>query len=353
MKHGDERQRLSWPSEQDKAWAEEFTFALVRDHSAPDGLRERVLTEVHEMAVESGEPVRELVGDPRGYAATVAAERIGEAHRGSLDLDDFTPGGRFTAALLLAGGQAALFGAFLWIREGFWLSVGLPAAVASALLTVLVLLAVGVVPELRAAGRLRASRIAVGCVPVLILAAAAGFTAVPPGPRASVPAPVLFLVGALLAVVAWYLPEDAVGRWFAGRRAQEEPLTDDEAWLARLTALLRGRHGLSPAEAGRHVAEARDHLAASGGGAEQEFGRPEIYALRLAEGPGRPRRAARAKLLPELLLCAGLCWYAVDLIGDAEPASAWFWTRVAALSLVAWGGASALRTYWRGSRGTA
>ncbi|MFI6649989.1 hypothetical protein ACIBI8_20540 [Streptomyces sp. NPDC050529] len=345
----DARQHLSWPTEGDETWAARFTLALTLEHYAPEGLRERTLAEVHDVAVESGMPAQELFGDPDDYAATVAVEGSGPDHRSTLDVNGLPPGSHFTGAVLLTGGLAMLFGVFLWFQEGFRLPVGWGSGIAAALLGALFVLTLGVIPELRAAGRLRSSWIAAGCAFVLLVATATGFAAVPPGTGTSVPAPVLCLIGALLAALGWRLPEERVGQWFNGRRASAATMTD-EAWLARFAALLRGRHRLSPELTRQHTAEVRDHLRASGGNAADEFGRPEIHALRLAEGPGRRERAARALLWPQLLMSGALCWYAVDLFGAPDPASWWFWVRAVALPLAVWGTISQLRTHWQDRR---
>ncbi|MFP3988894.1 hypothetical protein U9R90_15600 [Streptomyces sp. E11-3] len=354
MKHtaDDQQQReLSWPTADDKKWAAEFEFTLAWGHSAPKGLAEQVLAEAHETAVESGAPVRELLGDPVAYAATVAAERVGEAHRSTVDLRGFEPGGRFTTALLMAGGKTVLFGIVLWLSEGFWLSVGWPSGIASVLFGVLFVLVIGVTPELRAAGRLRASWVAIGCAPVLAVACAIGFTSLPPGPQVSIPAPSLFAYGALLCAVGWRLPDETAGRWFAGRRATAAiPPADDEAWLARLAGLLRGRHGLPPRAVRLCLAEARDHLKSSGGNAADEFGTPEIYALRLTDGPARPKRAARGLIWGQVLVGVMYCWFVYDILSSPDPTSVWFWTRVAVAVIGIWGWSSLLWTHWRDVR---
>ncbi|MFC8129781.1 hypothetical protein [Streptomyces sp. NPDC057302] len=332
----------------DAQWAAEFELALALGHTPPDGLAAQVLEEARLTAAEAGLPVREVLGDPSAYADAVAAERIDEAHRSSVDVEGFAAGDRFTSSLLLAGGQVALFGAVLWISDGLWIPVGWPTGGAGLLLAVLVVLVTGVIPELRAAGRLRAGRVAMACAAVLVVACATGFTVVPRGPEVSVPAPSLFVVGALLGVLGWRLPPGPVGRWFRGRAVPGDAIgSDDEAWLTRLSALLRGRHGVSASDARRRVAEARDHLAASGGSAEGEFGDIEVYALRLSEGPGKARRAARAEVLPTVLFTAGLLWWGIDLVSDPEPASLWFWTKVVVLVVGAWAWGTTTWSLWR------
>ncbi|MGW6060626.1 hypothetical protein [Streptomyces sp. NPDC055189] len=346
----EQEQKADWGSGDDARWAAEFELALAVEHSAPDGLAEQVLEEARLTGVEAGIPVREIFGNPAAYAETVAAERIDEAHRSSVDLEGFAAGDRFTSSLLLAGGQVFLFGVVLWVSGGLWIDVGWPTGGAGLLLTALVVLVTGVIPELRAAGRLRAGRVAAVCAGVLVLACAAGFTAIPRGPQVSIPAPSLFVVGALLGVLGWNLSPARVGRWFRERAAEPSEgvrRDDDEAWLKRLSALLRGRHGVSAGEAARCVAEARDHLAASGGRAVDEFGDVDVYALRLSEGPQKPRRAARAELIPTVLFTGGLLWWGLDLVNDPEPASPWFWAKVAVLVAGIWAWVTTTWSLWQ------
>lgn len=336
------------PSGDDAQWAAEFELALALGHTPPDGLAEQVLAEARATAAEAGLPVREVLGDPSAYADAVAAERIDEAHRSSVDVEGFAAGDRFTSSLMMAGVQVALFGAVLWVGNGLWIQVGWPTGGAGLLLAALIVLVTGVIPELRSAGRLRAGRVAMACAAVLVVACAAGFTAIPRGPQVSVPAPSLFVVGALLGVLGWLMPVESVGRWFRGRTAPVEAIrSDDEAWLKRLSALLRGRHGMLAGSAARCVAEARDHLASSGGSAADEFGDVEVYALRLSEGPGKSRRAARAEVLPTVLFTGGLLWWGLDLLSDPETASLWYWTKVAVLAVGAWAWATTTRSLWR------
>ncbi|WP_371528053.1 hypothetical protein OG302_20175 [Streptomyces sp. NBC_01283] len=355
MRTEGKEQTSGWPSGDDARWAAEFELALAVEHSPPEGLAEEALEEARMTAVEAGAPVREVLGDPTAYAETVAAERIDETRRSSVDVEGFAPGDRFTSSLLLAGGQVALFGVVLWAANGLWMRVGWATGGAGLLLAVLIVLVTGVVPELRAAGRLRAGRVAMACAVVLVVVCAALFTAVPRGPQVSVPAPSLFAVGALLGAVGWRITPESVGRWFRGRTVPAEDIrsgregdagSDDEAWLTRLFALLRGRHGVPAADARRSVAEARDHLAASGGSAAGEFGDVEVYALRLSEGPGKSRRAARAEVVPTVLFTGGLLWWGIDLVSDPEPASLWFWAKVAVLVAGAWAWTTTTWSLW-------
>ncbi|MEU6765301.1 hypothetical protein ABZ916_22565 [Streptomyces sp. NPDC046853] len=336
----------------DAQWAAKFEIALAVEHSAPDGLAEQVLEETRLTAVEAGTSIREVFGDPGAYAATVAAERIDEAHRSSVDLEGFAAGDRFTSSLLLAAGQVFLFGIVLWVSNGLWVDVGWPTGGSGLLLAALVVLVTGVIPELRAAGRLRAGRAAMACAGLLVLACAAGFTAIPRGPQVSVPAPSLFVVAALVGVLGWRLSPERAGRWFRGRAAGSSGGIrtddhDDEAWLTRLSALLRGRHGVSAGAAVRSVAEARDHLAASGGRAADEFGDVEVYALRLSEGPEKSRRAARAELVPTALFTGGLLWWGFDLLSDPEPGSPWFWAKAAVLIAGIWAWITTTSSLWQ------
>ncbi|WP_371649099.1 MULTISPECIES: hypothetical protein [unclassified Streptomyces] len=334
-------QRPVWTCKDDERWAAQFELALAYHHNPPDGLADAALTEVHEIAAEAGQPIRKVVGEPNAYADTVAAERISETRRSTEGLDGLVAGGRFTAGLVLAGVQAVLFGIVLWVSDGFWLTAGWTELTGGALLTVLSVTVSGVLPELRAAARLRAWRIALAAVCALAVTAAVLFTAVPSGSLVEVPAPALFGVGALLAVAGFRLPDERAARCFLGRRAAAEPVGDD-AWLARLETLLRGRHGYSPKAAARCREEARDHLRASGGGAAEEFGPVEVYAMRLADNPGRTSRSARARLIPAAAMCALSVRYGYDLLADPEPRSVWFWIKVGALPLAIWAWGTAL-----------
>ncbi|MFD9484765.1 hypothetical protein ACFWBX_12315 [Streptomyces sp. NPDC059991] len=328
-------QRPVWTRKDDERWAAQFELALACHHNPPDGLADEVLAEVHEIAAEAGRPLRKVVGEPNAYADTVAAERISETRRSADGLDGFAAGGRFTAGLVLAGFQAVLFGIVLWVSEGFWLTAGWPELTGGALLAVLSVAVSGVLPELRAAARLRAWRIALTAVCALVVTAAVLFTSVPSRSLVEVPAPALFGVGVLLAVAGFRLPDERAGRWFLGRRAATEPV-GDEAWLGRLEELLRGRHGYPPTAAARCREEARDHLRASGGCAAEEFGPVEVYAMRLADNPGRTSRSARAQLIPTAAMCTLSASWGYDLLADPEPRSVWFWVKAVALPLAIW-----------------
>ncbi|MEV6548583.1 hypothetical protein AB0M57_07695 [Streptomyces sp. NPDC051597] len=334
-------QRQVWTRQDDERWAAQFELALVGRHNPPRGLADEVLAEVREIAEEAGRPVRDVVGEPDAYADTVAAERISETRRSADGLDGFAPGGRFTAGLIMAAVQTVLFGILLWVSDGFWLTAGWPELAGGTLLAVLSVAVSGVLPELRAAARPRAWRVALAAVCVLVVTAATLFTSVPSEPLVEVPAPALFGVGALLAVAGFQLSDERAARWFLGRRAAAEPV-DDEAWLARLETLLRGRHGYRPAAAARCREEARDHLRASGGSAADEFGPVEVYALRLADSPGRAGRAARARLIPTLAMCALSAGWVYDLLAHPEPGSVWFWLKAALVLPALWMYASAL-----------
>jgi hypothetical protein len=331
MTQGNGRQP-DWTHKDDERWAAQFELALAYRRNPPDGLAEEILAEVHEIATEAGRAVREVVGEPNAYADTVAAERISETRRGADGLDGLAAGGRFTTGLVLAGIQAVIFGIVLWTTNGFRLAAGWPQLTGGALLAVLSVAVSGVLPELRAAARPRAWHIVLAAVCVLVVATAVLFTSVPSGSLVEVPVPVLFGVGALLAVAGFRLPDERAGRWFLGRHAAAEPVGDD-AWLARLEALLTGRHGYPRAAAARLREEARDHLRASGGGAAEEFGPVEVYALRLADNPGRTRRSARTRLIPTAAMCALGVWWGYDLLADPRPRSGWFWVEVVVLPL--------------------
>lgn len=70
----------------------------------------------------------------------------------------------------------------------------------------------------------------------------------------------------------------------SNRRAAPTPTDVDAAtWFGRLSGLLRGRHHLSAQTTHDVVAQARQHVAASGAGhPSEEFGTPETYARNIA-----------------------------------------------------------------------
>ncbi|MEU5417915.1 hypothetical protein ACFY1P_05095 [Streptomyces sp. NPDC001407] len=78
---------IQWDRKEDERWAAAFRIHLVTTSHPPEGLAEQALSEVHETVTETGRPAESLFGAPRRYAASVAADRIDEAHTGAVALE--------------------------------------------------------------------------------------------------------------------------------------------------------------------------------------------------------------------------------------------------------------------------
>lgn len=328
-----EKSEPAWPRPEDGQWAAGFRLRLLLRHDPPDGLDDQVLAEVHEAVTDSGRSAHELFGDPGDFAAQIAAERIGDAHRGRRDMEGLTPGQVFLGALTVLGALGVFFALRGWFTGGLWLTVEWPGLVGVGLIGCAALL-VGAAFALRTAGRPRGMWTALGGAVATVALTGLAVSAFPDGPLFRVPAPAVAVLAALAAVAGWRLPEEPVSRWFTGRETAQE---DDEVWLRRLEGTLRGAHGMDRARARAHADEVRAHLAAApGAGARAQFGPAPVYALRLADGPGAARRSARRKLRADLL-CVPLVAVALwDVLDDPDPGSPTTWLLPAAALLWAW-----------------
>ncbi|WP_030677358.1 hypothetical protein [Streptomyces sp. NRRL B-1347] len=339
------KDRLRWDRGEDADWAATVEVRLVLDHNAPAGLADAVLAEVHELVREEGRTAQDLFGAPEAYARSVADERVSEEYRARTDTHGLTPGERLAAALGTLGVVGVVLCAISWVRDGLWVDVSWPAVVAVTTIVLAVALA-AVAVVARSAGRFKGAYAFAAGVPAVIAAGGGVGVIVPEGQLFSVPVPVLLAGCAAWTVGTFAVPERVVDRWFAARPPAGR---DDAAWLALLGGLLRGRHGMTTAEARGHVREARQHLAAvpSGEHADDVFGDVEIYALRLAEGPRREQRAARRKMYGTLLLLGLVTMLFVDRVADSG-ASLDFWLALytGAVGSLAWTAVSE----WRASR---
>ncbi|MEO6880832.1 MAG: hypothetical protein ABI181_07785 [Mycobacteriaceae bacterium] len=124
-------------------------------------------------------------------------------------------------------------------------------------------------------------------------------------------------------------------RW-SNRRAEPVPTeVDAPTWFARLSGLLRGRHHLSARTTRSVVAEARQHVAASGAGhPTEEFGTPETYArIIAAQTEESAVRGARTRWYAHLALLVVLGFLVVTEVVDNDmgwPA----WSGVVAMATV-------------------
>ncbi|MER6408297.1 hypothetical protein ABT269_33405 [Streptomyces viridosporus] len=279
------------------AWANKLELELVLVHSVPHELVNRVLKEVAEAVTETGQPAEELFGPAEEYAAVVATERVDARHRSALDFEGRTPATHFRQGMV-AGGIAVLVMAVMGTFSGEELS-GASALLLALSTSVFVAVGFAVFPALRAAGRTRTAWL-YGAGAGVITAAGICLAAFPAIRHAhSFPFPPFAAAGCgvLLGALGLAIPARVVNRWFSPFEGHR---LDDEQWLRRLGKLLYGRHGLPLRTAQQHVAEAREHLAATGRGAQQELGQVEIYAMNLTDGPGRDVQRLRHHFLGTL-----------------------------------------------------
>ncbi|GAA2098858.1 hypothetical protein GCM10009801_70080 [Streptomyces albiaxialis] len=331
-----------WPREDDARWAAEVELRLVLDHDAPSGLADRLLPEAREAVREEDRPARELFGDPRAYARTLAREHIGEERRALRDARGLTPGERLVGAVLTLAFLGTLLPVLRWITDGLWARPGWSSVAGGATVTGAALL-VALAVTAWSAGRRTGTWAFAGGAVALVVGGAAAIVSLPEEPVLSVPMPVLSALGAAVAVGALRFPARIADEWFtpAFDAAREGGSGEDadERWLRHLEHVLRGRHALRAAEARGHAEEARQHLAESGERAHEAFGSPEVYALRLADGARNQERTSRRKLYGSTLTGLALVLLVAGELGDEGPTSFVFWFYV--VLLVVWTGSTA------------
>ncbi|RSO03351.1 hypothetical protein DMH18_37705 [Streptomyces sp. WAC 06783] len=319
---------VRWARKEDERWAAAFTLRLVTEFHPPKGLVDQVLSEVHETVTGTGHLAKDLFGEPRAYAARVAADHIDETHTSGRNLQGATPGEQFTGALAMAGLGALVLSAMRWARDGMWTQVS-PALLAGAAVLAVGVLAGCLTGALRTAGRVRAARVCASAVVAAVVAAIAALSALPHSGLFELPVPVPVAISAAVMAGAHLLPDATADRWFIGRRSK-----DSAQWMRHLDGQLQGPHGIPAHQAREHVAEARSHLAsAPGPTAQDEFGDVEAYAAGLAGGPRRTRRALRRKAQAAVLFVVAVAVANLDALRSAEVTSLWFWSGALAISL--------------------
>lgn len=139
----------------------------------------------------------------------------------------------------------------------------------------------------------------------------------------------------------------------AARQPSQVDLADEDApdesapeWFDRLAGVLRGRYYLSRRDVRHHVAEAQAFWRDTGAThPRDEFGSPQVYALRLLEGSARPRSTRmRLEALFYTLMTALAVALLVGSITDGEGVGDLLW-RVAGLLLF---GSLAVRAWRQG-----
>ncbi|QPP07477.1 hypothetical protein G4Z16_15020 [Streptomyces bathyalis] len=293
---------MSSTTEEDIGWDDEFTTALMQ-RGLDEKTAEACVAEAVAHCEESGESLRQAFGDPEEYADSVATSRIPVSKRARTDYDNVTMDEYWGAPLTMPAYYLFLGGILAWIGAGLWIRVTVAGLVGSVLLGVICAV-LGGAHSLRAAGHRRAALVTLCVALALSGPTALAFFELPHNGLGRIPTPTLIAVALLLNWVGERLerPHTAERRAIealrrrATRRGSAASGAPDaretRRWLAHLHGLLRGRHHVRRGEARRLVADARQHLEASGTRPQDEFGDVERYALSLVEegGAKRPSR---------------------------------------------------------------
>ncbi|MFD4676879.1 hypothetical protein ACFWNN_44680 [Lentzea sp. NPDC058450] len=293
-------------------------------------LADQVLAEVREHCAESGESPEEAFGTPAHFAATVMDERMPLADRALRDRSGTTVFEAWSAVIGRVGMITAIAGVFAWIKQGLILPLT-PAGLTGSLLVYAALLSVLYAGNIaRLIGRPRTVVPAWIAAAVLVVPAATAFVMLPRDAIASVPSPFLLVAGALL--IWWsFARENATDVAKATEGAEE--------WLGELRGLLEGRHDLAPDRADELVRETAQHLAATGGTAQEEFGPVEEYAVTLAQQhPAAPRWWQRPATRNWVSLGLSLSFIAWAVFGERPV-----WYTVVAVLLLVWSSVMVIR----------
>lgn len=166
-------------------------------------------------------------------------------------------------------------------------------------------------PALRAAGRLRMAWVAAGIAAFGLAIGILSLNLLDVPRETMFDLPRAVTIGILIAMnVLWRLvPVEVTDRWLA---VISRGGMDDQAWLRRLDALLRGRHGVPISSAKSLVTQAHEHLNATGGHAERELGPVEAYARSLAEATPASRRRVRRTIAMNTVCAVVALYFAVD-----------------------------------------
>jgi hypothetical protein len=322
--------------EADADWEDDFLLGLVQ-HGVEWETAEACVREALAHCAQVGERPEQAFGDADQYAERIAAVRVPASKRARTGYaDNMTMDEYWGAPLVLPGYVFVIFGLVAWIEAGLWIDLSVAGLVFGILLAVAFAIG-GAAHALRAAGHLRAALIA--CCVAFGMSAPIALAAfeLPHTVIARIPPAAMMPAGALLIFLGTRMQRPGS----AGRRASAFLLrlarrrdaavnsaAATDRWLRRLEGLLRGRHEVRRAQARHQVAEVRAHLAATGTGAEEEFGDVEQYARSLVEHGGveRPSNQLLDKHRP--LAFFGLClfwlitidwhdlrWYSWGMIG--------------------------------------
>lgn len=306
---------LEWPTREDARWWMAVLLAAGRRgvpvQEVQDG-REAALAAV----IDSGTSAEELFGAPEGHARSMAADLPAGGHAAgdSETLADVVTGTLLFVGLLGLGAIPVI------LFDSGWSVPATPNGLG--IVAVLVLgtaFALGVHRWWRN-GRMRAATMGGVLGSVGLFGGVAASMSLPGHDRVLAQVPTAGLAAVAVGSLWW-------GARRSNRRTAPTPAdVDAPTWFVRLSGLLRGRHHLSPRTTRSVVAEARQHVAASGARhPAEEFGTPETYArIIAAQTEESAVRGARASWLVRLgfTLLLGLLLVS-GLVDDGVTWSTW------------------------------
>lgn len=332
----------TWSTPAEERWAARVLLRLVGEHDVPGEVARAAVAEARLACLDSGQSPVELFGEAEEYAAEVAEHRVPEEWRASADLDGAAPTDRVTMLLLGVGWIVSVASVVLFVASGW--SVDLTHAGIRLVLGGLV--ATGAIVwglAVRQAGHVRQSW-------AWAALAAAGLAVAGSAATLSSSATVLRLPVVVVLALGIGLLTAGMRTTFGARVVDEAQVraASPEQWFDRLAGLLRGRFYMTRAEVQGYVSDARTHWADSGSAHPvDEFGTPDVYALRLAESTGRPAKG-RDRVHAWFWTFVAVTWlgWLVSDIVSGDIGGTWLW-RVPGLiffTLVALGAWRALHT---------
>ena len=327
--------RTEWPTPEDDQWAARVLLRLFTVHDVPADVGHAAVAEARLACIDSGESPAALFGAPEEYAAEVALHRVPEEWRAAADLEGAAPTDRLTMLLLGVGWLVSVLGVILFLVEGW--SVDLTTArVTLALGGLVATLAIVWGMSVRHAGHIRKSWGWGALAAAGLAVAGSSVMLAPSGTVLRLPVVAVLVVGVGLLVAGMATkPGDRTVDAEALRAAPAE------AWFEHLAGLLRGRYYMARTEVRGYVADARTHWADSGSEHPvDEFGSPEVYAMRLTESRARPTQGRDRALawLWTVFAVSSAVWLVSDVVtGDVGDVSFWSVGRLILFTLMAVG----------------
>ncbi|MEW1721495.1 hypothetical protein [Streptomyces sp. NPDC093109] len=303
-------------SQKNQEWLDRLRLRLALAPGMTREVTEDVVAEVTAHCAETGQRPEEAFGPADEFAAQAARERVPVAERARRDRSDRLPADFWKAGLTTLATLLGIRTVNVLIHDGLWFHVT-AAGLAAILLMAAVVQATWMAMGLYADGRIRATALAAAGIAVLVAGIFAAFALLPDGSLGQLPTLVLALAALAPLGLLWLLNRRA-GATDTGTEDSSDPSgpSDPEAWLRRLGGLLTGRHKVPGRRSRELVAEARGHLAATGGSPAEEFGPVEVYALQLAEQSGPQVWWSRAGWQTPLFCALLLVYVTLSIVQD-------------------------------------